>query len=231
MDAQQLKDVFGNKVRFWTGTMSVEDAAVKQLQNIAELPILGGPLAIMPDIHMGKGACVGSVIPTLSAVIPSAVGVDIGCGMIAVRTGLKAADLLLSHFLRPTESVTLTWDNHRWIRFRSALARLEELLQQFQLGLSEPEPGELSYMQLLDRGPDEPPHSYHVTQHQHEFIQQWMTQLLAAAHASAAPESSRPSHRQPRPTPLLRVSPRIVPEATADRPDVSPIDPPGGAKA
>jgi len=145
--------------------------------------------------------------------------------------GLKAADLLLSHFLRPTESVTLTWDNHRWIRFRSALARLEELLQQFQLGLSEPEPGELSYMQLLDRGPDEPPHSYHVTQHQHEFIQQWMTQLLAAAHASAAPESSRPSHRQPRPTPLLRVSPRIVPEATADRPDVSPIDPPGGAKA
>ncbi|MBU9200080.1 RtcB family protein [Burkholderia multivorans] len=93
MDAQQLKAHFGDKVRFWTGAMSIEDAAVKQLQNISELPILAGPLAIMPDVHMGKGATVGSVIPTLSAVIPSAVGVDIGCGMIAVRTGLTASDL------------------------------------------------------------------------------------------------------------------------------------------
>ena len=93
MDAQHLKALFGDKVRFWTGSMSVEDAAVKQLQNIADLPILAGPIAIMPDVHMGKGATVGSVIPTLSAVIPSAVGVDIGCGMVAVRTGLTAADL------------------------------------------------------------------------------------------------------------------------------------------
>jgi tRNA-splicing ligase RtcB (3'-phosphate/5'-hydroxy nucleic acid ligase) len=93
MDAQSLKELFGSKVRFWTGSMSVEDAAVKQLQNIAELPILAGHIAIMPDVHMGKGATVGSVIPTLSAVIPSAVGVDIGCGMIAVRTGLTASDL------------------------------------------------------------------------------------------------------------------------------------------
>jgi tRNA-splicing ligase RtcB len=93
MDAQQLKDFFGDKVRFWTGSMSVEDAAVKQLQNISELPILASALAVMPDIHMGMGASVGTVIPTLSAVIPSAVGVDIGCGMVAVRTGLKAVDL------------------------------------------------------------------------------------------------------------------------------------------
>lgn len=93
MDAQALKDLFGSKVRFWTGAMSVEDAAVKQLQNIAELPILCGHIAVMPDIHLGTGATVGSVIPTLSAVIPSAVGVDIGCGMVAVRTGLKASDL------------------------------------------------------------------------------------------------------------------------------------------
>jgi tRNA-splicing ligase RtcB len=93
MNAQELKALFGNNVRFWTGAMSVEDAAVKQLQNIAELPILAGHIAIMPDVHMGKGATVGSVIPTLSAVIPSAVGVDIGCGMLAVRTGLTASDL------------------------------------------------------------------------------------------------------------------------------------------
>jgi tRNA-splicing ligase RtcB (3'-phosphate/5'-hydroxy nucleic acid ligase) len=93
MNAQQLKEHFGDTVRFWTGTMSVEDAAVKQLQNISELPILAGAIAVMPDVHMGKGATVGSVIPTSSAVIPSAVGVDIGCGMIAVRTGLHARDL------------------------------------------------------------------------------------------------------------------------------------------
>jgi len=93
MNAQELKALFGNNVRFWTGTMSVEDAAVKQLHNISQLPILAGPIAVMPDVHMGKGATVGSVIPTLSAVIPSAVGVDIGCGMVAVRTGLKASDL------------------------------------------------------------------------------------------------------------------------------------------
>ena len=73
--------------------MSVEDAAVKQLQNISELPILGGHLAIMPDVHQGMGATVGSVIPTLSAVIPSSVGVDIGCGMSAVRTNIRASDL------------------------------------------------------------------------------------------------------------------------------------------
>lgn len=93
MDALQLKTLFGDKVRLWTGAMPVEEAAVKQLHNIAELPILAGHIAVMPDVHMGKGATVGSVIPTLSAVIPSAVGVDIGCGMIAVRTGLTASDL------------------------------------------------------------------------------------------------------------------------------------------
>lgn len=93
MDAQQLKAHFGDTVRFWTGAMSVEDAAVKQLQNISELPILSGAIAVMPDVHLGQGATVGSVIPTLSAVIPSAVGVDIGCGMVAVRTGLNASDL------------------------------------------------------------------------------------------------------------------------------------------
>jgi tRNA-splicing ligase RtcB len=93
MNAQELKALFGNNVRFWTGAMSVEEAAVKQLHNISQLPILAGHIAVMPDVHMGKGATVGSVIPTLSAVIPSAVGVDIGCGMVAVRTGLKASDL------------------------------------------------------------------------------------------------------------------------------------------
>jgi len=93
MNAQQLKEFFGDKVRLWTGNMSVEDAAVRQLHNISQLPIVAGHIAVMPDVHLGKGATVGSVIPTISAVIPSAVGVDIGCGMVAVKTGLTASDL------------------------------------------------------------------------------------------------------------------------------------------
>jgi tRNA-splicing ligase RtcB (3'-phosphate/5'-hydroxy nucleic acid ligase) len=80
-------------VKFWTGSMTVEDAALKQLADVSKLPILAGHIAVMPDVHMGVGACVGSVIPTDGAVIPSAVGVDIGCGMAAVRTTLTANDL------------------------------------------------------------------------------------------------------------------------------------------
>lgn len=93
MQSNDLSSLFDGKVRLWTGSMPVEQAAIDQLKNIAQLPILAGHIAVMPDVHMGKGATVGSVIPTLSAVIPSAVGVDIGCGMLAVRTGLTAADL------------------------------------------------------------------------------------------------------------------------------------------
>ena len=77
----------------WTQGVPVEEAARRQIRNIASLPILGGHVAIMPDVHLGKGATVGAVIPTRGAIIPAAVGVDIGCGMVAVRTTLKASDL------------------------------------------------------------------------------------------------------------------------------------------
>lgn len=80
-------------VKMWVGDMAIEDAALEQIRNISALPILAGHMAIMPDVHMGKGATVGSVIPTRSAVIPAAVGVDIGCGMAAVMTSLTASDL------------------------------------------------------------------------------------------------------------------------------------------
>jgi tRNA-splicing ligase RtcB (3'-phosphate/5'-hydroxy nucleic acid ligase) len=80
-------------VKMWVGDMEVEQAAVEQITNISTLPILAGHIAIMPDVHMGKGATVGSVIPTRSAIIPAAVGVDIGCGMCAVMTNLVAEDL------------------------------------------------------------------------------------------------------------------------------------------
>jgi len=80
-------------IRAWVDGVPVESAAMTQLRNTAELPVVHDPLAVMPDVHFGRGATVGSVIPTRTALIPSAVGVDIGCGMCAVRTSLTANDL------------------------------------------------------------------------------------------------------------------------------------------
>src|SRR3954463_6359516 len=71
----------------------IEPAARQQLVNISTLPIVHHHVAAMPDVHLGIGATVGSVIPTKSAIIPAAVGVDIGCGMIATRLSLHANDL------------------------------------------------------------------------------------------------------------------------------------------
>ncbi|MGW4274284.1 RtcB family protein [Streptomyces seoulensis] len=79
-------------IRMWTDPASVEDVALQQLRNVATLPWIEG-LAVMPDVHYGKGATVGSVIAMRGAVCPAAVGVDIGCGMSAVRTSLTANDL------------------------------------------------------------------------------------------------------------------------------------------
>ncbi|AWF80846.1 RNA-splicing ligase RtcB [Microbulbifer sp. A4B17] len=74
-------------------TDDIEPKAMQQLKNIAQLPIVHSHVAAMPDVHLGKGATVGSVIPTVSAIIPAAVGVDIGCGMNAVRTSLQVHQL------------------------------------------------------------------------------------------------------------------------------------------
>ncbi|ALC21641.1 RtcB family protein [Streptomyces pristinaespiralis] len=79
-------------IRMWTDPSTVEDVALQQLRNVATLPWIKG-LAVMPDVHYGKGATVGSVIAMHGAVCPAAVGVDIGCGMSAVRTSLTANDL------------------------------------------------------------------------------------------------------------------------------------------
>ena len=80
-------------VQSWTDGVEVDYGALNQIRNLASLEVLAGHIAIMPDVHLGTGATVGSVIPTRGAIIPSAVGVDIGCGMCAVRTDLKAGDL------------------------------------------------------------------------------------------------------------------------------------------
>jgi tRNA-splicing ligase RtcB len=78
-------------VKVYTG--EVEPAARAQLANLSRLPIVHHHVAAMPDVHLGIGATVGSVIPTVQAIIPAAVGVDIGCGMIASRLSLSARDL------------------------------------------------------------------------------------------------------------------------------------------
>ncbi len=74
-------------------TSDIENQALTQLKQIAQLPIIHSHIAAMPDVHMGIGATVGSVIPTLNANIPAAVGVDIGCGMSAVRLSVKSSQL------------------------------------------------------------------------------------------------------------------------------------------
>jgi len=83
----------GVPIRAWTRGVPVEPEARRQLMNIAALPFVHGHVAVMPDVHLGRGATVGSVIPTKGAIIPAAVGVDIGCGMAAVMTDVTASQL------------------------------------------------------------------------------------------------------------------------------------------
>lgn len=81
------------EIYLWTGIHDVESSALDQLKNVAALPRVFHHVAAMPDVHYGKGATVGSVIAMKDAIAPAAVGVDIGCGMAAVRTNIKGADL------------------------------------------------------------------------------------------------------------------------------------------
>lgn len=83
----------GSVIKAWTDGVEVEEEARKQLHRTAKMPFIYKWLAVMPDVHWGMGSTVGSVIPTKGAIIPAAVGVDIGCGMAAVRTSLEANDL------------------------------------------------------------------------------------------------------------------------------------------
>lgn len=80
-------------VKAWVRGVPVDDAARRQLEAVARLPFIHSHVACMPDVHVGKGATVGSVIATRAAIVPAAVGVDLGCGMMAVETTLTASDL------------------------------------------------------------------------------------------------------------------------------------------
>ncbi len=94
-DAQYdvMNDHPGVPIKCWTRGVPFEAEARQQLRNIAGLPFIHKWVAVMPDVHLGKGATIGSVVPTVGAVIPAAVGVDIGCGMMAVKTSLQASQL------------------------------------------------------------------------------------------------------------------------------------------
>ena len=87
-------DVIADKgsapIKMWTQGVPVEDSAKDQLRQTASMPFIFKHLAVMPDVHFGMGSTVGSVIPTKGAIIPAAVGVDIGCGMMAWKLSLKA---------------------------------------------------------------------------------------------------------------------------------------------
>jgi len=88
-----MSDHEGAPIKSWTKGVPFEEQARQQLRNIASLPFIHRWVSVMPDVHLGKGATIGSVVPTVGAVIPAAVGVDIGCGMMAVKTSLKAQQL------------------------------------------------------------------------------------------------------------------------------------------
>jgi tRNA-splicing ligase RtcB len=83
----------GPNILSWLPKEQIEESALQQIKNLARMPFIHQHVAVMPDCHYGLGATVGSCIPTLRAIIPAAVGVDIGCGMIAVKTPLTQADL------------------------------------------------------------------------------------------------------------------------------------------
>lgn len=83
----------GGSMKLWDTHSKFEPGAMQQLENVANMPFIHKHIAGMPDVHLGKGATIGSVIATKGVIIPAAVGVDIGCGMMAVKTSLKAHDL------------------------------------------------------------------------------------------------------------------------------------------
>ena len=83
----------GRPLKLWADGVNIENEAIAQMENVARLPIIHGHVAAMPDCHFGIGATVGSVIPTRQAIIPAAVGVDIGCGMMAWKLTVNAGQL------------------------------------------------------------------------------------------------------------------------------------------
>jgi len=138
-------------------TNDIDHLAMQQLINISQLPIIHQHVAAMPDVHVGKGATVGSVIPTYKAIIPAAVGVDIGCGMNAVRLSIKAHELpdnLRKIRLEIEKAIPVGFNQHKVDRAR------ESTIRALNVGLHE----------LLERNPK-------VISRQKKPYQTWIRQL------------------------------------------------------
>lgn len=122
---------YGVPVKIFTN--DIDSDSIKQLKKMAQLQFIYSHIAVMPDVHVGKGATVGSVIPTKNAIIPAAVGVDIGCGMNAVRLNLKASQLPdnlapLRHAIE--RKVPVGFELHKQIKAKaSSIIPLEKRLQ------------------------------------------------------------------------------------------------------
>jgi tRNA-splicing ligase RtcB (3'-phosphate/5'-hydroxy nucleic acid ligase) len=145
-------------VKVWTPDLEPE--ARRQLENVAALPIVHGHVAAMPDVHAGIGATVGSVIPTKGAIVPAAVGVDIGCGMNAVQLSLIAKDLpeSLGRIRSAIEAaVPVGFDMHRG---HKGDAQRERRAKQLQQGLA----------RIAERNP-------RITTMQKDFRETWIRQL------------------------------------------------------
>lgn len=120
-------------VKMWNNGVPFEHAVFDQVSNIAKLPFAFSHVAVMPDAHYGKGSTVGSVIATKGAVIPAAVGVDIGCGMIACRLSLKASQLpdnLKPIFDQISTDVPVGQAQHATVADKGAVRSLEAELKQ-----------------------------------------------------------------------------------------------------
>ena len=122
---------YGVPVKIFTN--DIDSESIEQLKKMAQLQFIYSHIAVMPDVHVGKGATVGSVIPTQHAIIPAAVGVDIGCGMNAVRLNLKACQLPdnLSPLRHAIErKVPVGFELHKQIKAKaSSIIPLEKRLQ------------------------------------------------------------------------------------------------------
>lgn len=122
---------YGVPVKIFTN--DIDQDSIEQLTKMAQLQFIHSHIAVMPDVHVGKGATVGSVIPTKHAIIPAAVGVDIGCGMNAIRLNLKSSQLPdnLSSLRHAIErKVPVGFDLHKQVKAKaSTLTPLDKRLQ------------------------------------------------------------------------------------------------------
>ncbi|WP_201529808.1 RtcB family protein [Psychrobacter frigidicola] len=132
-------------------TTDIDQGALQQLRNLAQLEFVHSHIAVMPDVHVGIGATVGSVIPTKSAIIPAAVGVDIGCGMNAVRLSLSASDLPDSlKMLRQVveQQVPVGFNMHKQIKIK--MSTLDPLAKRLQ-PITDKHPGLLKMLKGFER--------------------------------------------------------------------------------